>query len=425
MLVEFSVENFLSIKEKVTLQMEATSDKMHPSNLISSERNNKHPLLATAIIYGANASGKSNFINAFEFLESMVLFSHTYTPGTKIPVVPFKLDNNLDPTNIEMTFIYKNIKYHYFLSVTQERVIEEYLYFYDSRKPSLVFHRTKTKKYKFGKEQSFLTDISKKTNENSLFLTTSAIWNYPPSEKAFKWFSENLIVATNTQNPLWLYRTSMMVKENPEFKEKVLSAIKSADFGIFDIRISEREEDSIKKETPSLLKSILRLQKPLNIEFAHSGRYNNEDITVQLSLEEESGGTRRYFELLGPIIDALDSGKTIVIDEFDTSIHPLLLKQIIEMFRSSKKNKNKAQLIFTTHATSLLDSDIFRRDQIWFTEKRTDGSTSLYSLSDFDIRKDANFEKGYLIGRYGAIPFLSPGSLFYGQEISKKKTKET
>lgn len=413
MLVEFSVQNFLSIKDKVTFSMEPTTDIKINSNIFKHKKDNVPDILSLAVIYGANASGKSNFLNAFSFISYLVQTSHTFQPETRIQVTPFKFDSKTmsAPTSMEIIFINEGNKYRYGFTMTSEKILNEYLFMYHSRKPSMIFERKRTNDYKFTKDVSFQEDISKKTNKNSLYLSTSAQWNYEPSQRALNWFEEHLVPLVPGMFHFGQNRTCEMILEDNKTKETILKALQSADLGIFGVEVTEKQPLTINKDLPIFFGTLSNMIKGYNIKFAHQGLKDGYETTVHLDIEEESGGTKKFFQMIGHIIESLHEGDTLVIDEFDTTIHPLLLKKIMMMFLDHELNKKGAQLIFATHATSLLDSDILRRDQIWFTEKKIDGGTDLFSLADFTVRKDANFEKGYILGRYGAIPYLSSGNL--------------
>ncbi|RLF69619.1 MAG: ATP-binding protein [Thermoplasmata archaeon] len=425
MLVELSVENYLSIKDRITFSMEPTTDKKLKGNIFSFQEKHLPDLLKVAAVYGANASGKSNFLSAFNFLSRFVMNSHLLPPGMKIPVTPFKLDPDMvkEPTSFEIIYINKGIKYRYGVSLTRERVVEEYLYSYRTRKPTLIFERTNTDEYRFTNDIHFQEDIRKKTKMNTLYLSTSSQWNYEPSNEALKWFGEHLIVGPPVLMFEWMERTCEMIKRDSNLKELILKTLKNADLGIMGLEVSKEEKSDYMNNLNSIINEMQIINMVFkgssrksifsryDIKFAHKGVKNGIDTTVHFGMEEESGGTRRLFQVIGRIIESLQKGGTIIMDEFETSIHPLLLKKIVTMFLDDEINRNGAQLIFATHSTSLLDRDLFRRDQIWFTEKKGDGSTDLYSLADFDVRKDANFEKGYLQGRYGAIPYLPAENL--------------
>jgi len=359
MLIEFNVQNFRSIKEEVTLSLVASPDKSLDNNLIKTDllRDN---LLRSAVIYGANASGKSNVFLAFNFLNSFVMQSHTFQKGTKINYFPFKLDKKYlsKPSKFEVVFIKNNIKYIYGVSFIGERIIDEYLYYYPEGRKALIFERKETNNYRFTidrKEQKFILKA--------------------------------LIEADLGINDLFASIKEISIDEIPiQIREQLKAMMPDAkgNFEKIDIRIIHKVLDEIGNEN-----------------------------RVEFDFEEESEGTKRLFSLIGIWIDSLNNGRVLVVDELDTKLHHLLNVFLIKLFNDPTQNKNNAQLIFTTHNTNLLDLNIFRRDQIWFTEKNPrKGTTDLYSLIEFSPRKDKNIQKGYLAGRYGAIPFISDDRIF-------------
>jgi len=421
MLIEFNVQNFRSIKEEVTFSLVASADKSLDNNLIKTDllRDN---LLRSAVIYGANASGKSNFVLAFNSLKKFVMESHMFQKGTKINYSPFKLDTKYlsKPSKFEVVFIKNNIKYIYGVSLNSEKIIDEYLYYYPEGRRALIFERRDTNNYRFTidrKEQKF---ISEKTLDNVLYLSNSTQLNYDTTSKAFDWFKDNFGIIGVTDHPQLIEYTIHKLNENKKMKEFILKALIEADLGISDLFASV-EAISI-DEIPIPIREQLKAIIPdsegnlemMDITTIHKvlDEIGNEKY-VEFDFEEESEGTKRLFSLIGPWIDSLNNGRVLIVDELDTKLHHLLNVFLIKLFNDPTQNKYNAQLIFTTHNTNLLDLDIFRRDQIWFTEKNpSKGSTDLYSLIEFRPRKDKNIQKGYLAGRYGAIPFIGADRIF-------------
>ncbi|MBU4373003.1 MAG: ATP-binding protein [Euryarchaeota archaeon] len=422
MLIEFSLENFRSIKDEVTLSLVASPDKSLDNNLITTEVLKKDNLLRSAVLYGANASGKSNVVLAFNSLKKLVMMSHTFQKGTEISYSPFKLDKKYlsMPTKFNVIFIKNNIKYVYGVSFTNEKIIDEYLYYYPEDRKAIIFERKDTNDYKFTidkREQKFL---SKKTLENVLYLSSSTQLNYKRTSEAFDWFKDTLAVIGATDHPQLIDFTARSLNKDKKLKELILKALLEADLGINDVSASF-EKISIEElphDMPHELKKLMNLGKgdieKLDIKTIHKvlDEKGNE-FKVEFNFDEESEGTKRLFALIGPWIDSLNNGRVLIIDELDTKLHHFLNIFLIKLFQDPTQNKSNAQLIFTTHNTNLLDLDLFRRDQIWFTEKNPrDGSTDLYSLIEFSPRKDKNIRKGYLVGRYGAIPFISEERIF-------------
>jgi AAA15 family ATPase/GTPase len=417
MLLEFSVKNFRSIKDKITLNLLASSDKSLDNNLITLK---KEKLLRSSVIYGANASGKTNVIIAFSHLTFFVLNSHRFQKGNKLIYQPFKLDKKCltEPSEFEITFIKNNIKYVYGLAHNEEKVISEYLFYYPDGRKSIIFERKNTKKYKFTVDKKRQEFISENTLDNVLYLANATKLNYEKTSIAFDWFKDNLRVIGPADHPSLMEYTAKLINKDKELKNIILKALIEADIGITDVsaKIDTKQiefnnlpisiKERIKKEKISEIQKIEEEQITINTVHQVKNK-NQEEQQITFKIEDESEGTKRIFSLIGPWIDALLNGRILIADELDTKLHHLLNVFLIKLFHDPTQNKTNAQLIFSTHNTNLLDQDLFRRDQIWFTEKNPEnGSTDLYSLSEFKPRKDKNIQKGYLGGRYGALPFI-------------------
>lgn len=413
MLIEFSIENFRSVKKEITLSMISTKDSSLGNNLIETGVLKEDKLLKSAVIYGANASGKTNILFALHFLKLLVMNSHKHQKGQGIRFTPFKLDkeSKSKPTRFKIVFIKNGVKYLYGLSFDKNKIINEYLYFFPNNRQSLIFDRKNTGDYRFTlnkKDQGF---ISKRTLDNVLYLSKSTQENYKETSVAFDWFKDDLQVIGPTDHPSLTGFTANLLRKDKSLKKIILKALLEADVGIEDVNaiIKKISADSLPKNIPPEIKKMIMHDKKevegMQIQTVHKGvLFDFED--------EESEGTVRIFSLIGPWIEALRKGQILVVDELDTKLHHFLNVFLINLFHDPTQNKNNAQLIFTTHNTNLLDQEIFRRDQIWFTEKRDNGSTDLYSLMEYSPRKDKNIEKGYLAGRYGAIPFIKENKIF-------------
>ncbi|RZB29072.1 MAG: hypothetical protein AEth_01676 [Candidatus Argoarchaeum ethanivorans] len=420
MLIEFNVQNFRSIKEEVTFSLVASTDNSLDNNLIKTDllRDN---LLRSAVIYGANASGKSNVILAFNFLKNFVETAHTFQKGTKINYFPFKLDKKClsKPSKFKVVFIKNNIKYVYGISHNSEKIIDEYLYYYPKGRRALIFERRDTNNYRFTidkKEQKF---ISEKTLDNIPYLSNSTQLNYKKTSEAFDWFKDNLGIV-GADHPRLIEYTIQKLNEDKKMKKFILNALIEADLGINDLSASievvpmDEIPIPIRERLKTMMPDIEGKLEKIDIKTIHKvlNEVGDENY-VEFDFGEESEGTKKLFSLIGLWIDSLNNGRVLIVDELDTKLHHLLNVFLIKLFNDPTQNKNNAQLIFTTHNTNLLDLDIFRRDQIWFTEKNhSKGSTDLYSLIEFRPRKDKNIQKGYLAGRYGAIPFIGDDRIF-------------
>lgn len=395
--------------------MIASIDKSLDNNLIDYNDNN---LIKCAVIYGPNASGKTNLLKSMRFVRFMVMNSHKNQKGDKIRVIPFRLDEKYSqkPSKFEIVFIKDAVKYVYGFSADTTKIHEEYLYYYPRGRPAVIFERSDTNDYRFVRDKKEQNELSKRTLDNSLYLSTSSNWNYKKTANAMEWFVNNVQVEPSQETGAANIMTADIFNKNNRMKEIVKKFLYEADVGIIDLEISIRDlsDKDFPKDMPESIRELILKDAPkiTEIQTYHYGFNNKGDkIKVPFNFHEESGGSKRMFELTGIIIDVLLNGKLLIIDEFDKNLHPYLVKYLIDLFHNPRKNKNKSQLIFSTHNTYLLKTHDFRRDQIWFTEKRPDQSTELYSLWDYKPRKDENIEKGYLAGRYGAVPFLGEGEI--------------
>ena len=412
MLIEFSVKNFLSFKEKVTLSMEKGNGDENLENVIT---NNITDLLKTAAIYGANASGKSNILKAFTCAILMVRNSNLIPIEGKWNFIkPFSFDetSKKSPSEFEFIFIVNNVKYRYFFSADENKVYDEILDAYYSQKPTNIFTRTKTNNYVFNSDKNKLESLATNNTENKLFLSTATTWNYDKTKDAFLWFS-TAIDTYDSFNEIADKDLIDYSNDDESLKTFSLKLLKEADILIKDITVDyeEKEIDSTMVDMfiPPLARNGKKYKiKNVNIELEHEVVDNNNNRHIyKLNFNEESSGTRVLFAFAPFLKRAFENTKIIIVDELEKSMHPSLVKFIVKLFNNENINKSNSQLIFTTHATNLLDLELLRRDQIWFTEKNPDnGVSELYPLDSFSVRKDENISKGYINGRYGAIPFI-------------------
>lgn len=412
MLIEFSVKNFLSFKDKVTLSMEKGNGDENVENIIN---NDITDLLKTTAIYGANASGKSNMLKAFTWAILMVRNSNLIPIGGKWNFMkPFLFDEvskNM-PSEFEFVFIANSIKYKYFFSADTTKIYDEVLDAYYSQKPTNIFTRTKTNNYEFSNDKNKLESLSAKNTENKLFLSTATTWNYDKTKDAYLWFS-NAIDTYDSFNDIYDKDLIDYSNNNENLKEFALKLLKESDILIKDIFVDYEEKEMDNSMIDMLIPTLARTggsfkMKNVNIELEHEviDEENNKH-SYKLNFNDESSGTRVLFALAPFLKKAFESTRIIVVDELEKSMHPSLVEFIIKLFNNKEINKANSQLIFTTHATNLLNLELLRRDQIWFTEKNPDnGISELYPLDSFSVRKDENIQKGYINGRYGAIPFI-------------------
>ncbi len=428
MLIEFKVANFRSIREEQTFSLVAgNGDKVLPGCLIETPLPGLAGVkfLKGAAIYGANASGKSNFIDAVRFAANYVQRSATkIQPGDPTGTRPFKLDpdSSAKPSQFEFTFVSDKVRFVYGFSVTPQRVIEEYLVAYPKGAPQRWYHRTFNSQkgaYEWAKPSTaFKQDksLQDKTRENSLLLSVGPQFNHKQLTRVFNWFKTHLrFIQLSVDDPGLHpgFTAELIVKDS--HRKRILSLLQSADIGVEDAKIQELDinfEEIRQNIPPALLARLetsgaMKSGKRLEINLVHKSD-GVEGIALDFE-DEESAGTRRFFSIIGPWTDILDEGYTVFVDEIETSLHPILVKELLKLLFSAKNNPKGAQVVFATHNPILLDGSFMRRDQIWFAEKSPIGATHLYPLTDYQPRKDEALAKGYLAGRYGAIPFMPDG----------------
>lgn len=402
MILEFSVTNFLSFKDKITLSMLANQTSGLDDNYIIC---NDRKILKTVAIYGANASGKSNLFKVLTNVIVMLSNSNNFRPDVKLPIIPFMFDKKAKdkPSEFEIKFITKNVRYVYGFIADKNKIYEEYLYYYPNGREAKIFDRTSTSNYSFPqKDESTLKDIAKRNSENKFFLATATNWNYEKTKDAYEFLTKGIGTCFNLQD-LKNISFKFYEKNANDLKTFALDFLKKADLSIEDYKISKI---NIPKEAMINIPEVLKESMPKDL-FAYKVEFKHNKSENYLLFDEESMGTQILFCFIPFMMEALQNNKVLIIDELDKSMHPFVVEMIVQMFNDKDINKNGAQLIFNTHDTNLLDLNILRRDQIWFTEKNSeDGSSDLYSLSDFSVRKDENFGRNYLLGRYGAVPFI-------------------
>jgi AAA15 family ATPase/GTPase len=424
MIIQFSFENYKTFKEKSTLSLLASNYDKDTNEARSVTPLSKRGLrvLKSAVIFGPNASGKSKFIDAIAFFKSFIIGSSKSTQeGDEIDVQPFLLntDSQKNPSEFEIVFYFTGIIYRYGFEVTRNEVIAEWLYYRPAKKEIELFYRT---------EQSVefhATRLSKAApliaegliRSNSLLLSVLAQFNDSNAINILNYFrSVNCISGLHEQN----FKNSSMqkVKDDPSKRKQIIELLKSADLGIQSIRYEDLYDTADEKMKASLgrIKELYSQNDPhllSSIRTTHQ-IFDNENRPAgfaEFSMGlEESHGTQKYFYFTGLILDALEAGMILVVDELDSKLHPNLVCKIVSLFNSEVTNPNNAQLIFNTHDTNLLNSGLFRRDQIWFISKNHYGASKMYSLSDFKtdtVRKNESFEDNYIKGKYGAIPYLN------------------
>lgn len=430
MLIEFRFKNFKSFKDEAVLSLVASNDKTFSENLISCPDDKLINLLSSLAIYGPNASGKSTIFEAFGFVLEFVSHSAQNNPDDPIKYKPFLFDDSkTQPTFFELTFIKEGVRYQYGFATTQHTIAKEWLISYPKGRPRKLFDREYVSdgKYAYYFSSYFKGEkekIKELTRSNALFLSVGATFNNPQLLEIYRWFTDQTIVVSSGE--IAEPAVFNFILKHPNIAENLRNLIKFADLGVVDYALAERDSDSLNlpSDMPMALRKAfeafdqtLKSMNDEEINIKHKAYvvnllHQSGSNVASLPWDAESDGTRRLFGMSAPVFDALDGGKTLFIDEIDKSLHPLLARELVSLFQNSKTNPKGAQLVFNTHDTSLLSAGIFRRDQIWFLEKDNNGASHLYSLLEYSPRRDEALEKGYLQGRYGAVPFL--GEYLFG-----------
>jgi AAA15 family ATPase/GTPase len=421
MLVQFSVKNYKTFESEAKISFVASKyyAERVEDNVVDFPKFDLK-LLKSAVIYGANASGKSKLFDSMDFAKRFILSSaNDHQINEPIQVDSFRLNSATikAPSVFEIIFIHKNEMYRYGFEVTTQKVVTEWLYHRPNSKEIELFFRDE-QKFEIHPTKFKVKDLidNNRIRPNALMLSAAASWNDKIASTVLSWVKDNFNIISGLKEQNYIGYSIGKLKEN-KTKNEILRLIKNADLGIDDLTPQILEADSLPKELPKELKEILeKKMKEDGAEFAsdvitshkkfNATKEDSESTTFSMD-DDESSGTKKYFALSGPILETLKNGEVLVIDELDAKLHPNLTHKIIELFNSKTKNPLNAQLLFNTHDTNLLDLNLFRRDQIWFTEKDRYGAASLYSLSDIKgVRKEDPLEKNYISGKYGAIPFL-------------------
>ena len=413
MLLDFRVKNFRSLRDEQTLSLVAAKDRsLQELNTMPSGIKAAPTLLRSVAIYGPNAGGKSNLIKALQYMRAVVAESASVMqPGQTFNVQPFRLDalSVAQPTEFDISFVLDGVRHQYGFELTAQRVTREYLLVYKAFKPQQWFERhydaaSGKDVYDFGVGLKGPKSVWEgATRPNALFLSMAVQLNSEQLQPVFAWFLNQLAIF-NEITPLGQHFSVDMLRK-PEGKRAICDFLTSADISISDIEVVTRKVSgqAVHFDMAAGKTEVRNEEQEVNELIFH---HVTDQGKAVFSLGDESMGTRNLLFLTGPVLDILNKGMVLVVDELDSSLHPLLVRRLVELFQNPVVNKKGAQLIFTTHDTSLLDPDLFRRDQIWFVEKDRDQASKLYPLSDFSPRKNEALERGYLMGRYGALPFL-------------------
>ncbi|HMG68384.1 MAG TPA: ATP-binding protein [Chitinophagaceae bacterium] len=416
MLLRFSLENYLSFKDKAFLDFTAGTIKEKLENVFSPFFFEGPNLLKSIGLYGKNSSGKSNLLKGFSFMREFVVNSSKESLGNQsIKVLPFKLSSETDnkASTFEVIFFIGEIKYRYGFSATEKAVQSEWLFQTSRIKESYIFIRAEKdiecdKKFKQELKGKFEL-LHEVTRTNSLFISVLAQFNMQLGLSIQKWFEDILVAHDEDHYALIDFSAKLM--NDAYYNQKLNEIIQHSDFGIDSVEQRIKEIITKKNYSREFLDTFFADNKDYSVRTTHT-KYNNDQKPVQKIifdlLENESIGTQKYFGLFGPILLALTQKRILWIDEIDARLHPILLENIISFFNSKKYNPNGAQIVFTSHNTIPLKK-LLRRDQMIFVEKDSFGASccqSLYAKSP-KTRNDASFDKDYLMGKYGAIPKIN------------------
>ena len=419
MLLEFTVENHRSFYDRRTISMQAQKLSENAKDNVVNELS--YDILKTLAVYGANSSGKSNLVDALQTMKFCVLSSVKLNPNDTLPYEPFLLlKGNTNPSLFETSFLKEEYCYRYGFTYNQTEIVEEWLFRKTTKrsKEQALFIRNyegiafEDEKFPDG------VGLESKVNGNRLFLSLCAQLGGEISSQVISWFEKDFHVVSGLNNQEYRLFSQMQFHQRKANSQKALDFFKTLQLGFDEISTREEEvsiPDGLPKEFLPLLTKEVAGKKRIEIESIHNIYDKNGFVCGSIKFpfdEKESSGTRKLFDMSGPIFDTLDKGTILVVDELDAKMHPLISQQIIRLFNNPATNPRNAQLIFTTHDTHLLSSKMLRRDQIWFTEKNRSEQTDLYCLTDIVLpdgtkpRNDANYEKNYIAGRYGAVPYI-------------------
>ncbi|MGO9782068.1 MAG: AAA family ATPase [Streptosporangiaceae bacterium] len=421
-LLAFRAENVRSFRDEFELSLLSTRLADEDVVRLVTWREGGRPIgvLPVAGVFGANASGKSNVLKAMDDMRGRVLHSfRAGSPTGGISRNPFLLDQagQREPSRFEVDLVLEGVRFEYGFALDDERVLEEWAYRYPHGKAVRLFHRRDSCVEHGSAERARGRAVEALLRPNALFLSTAASANHPVLLPIYAWFARNLRLAEASSREFRQALTTQLLNDDAR-RGQVLALLRAADLGITGAR--KYELDPVMKERLQRAVRILAGQEgepdgtdegpsfdQLGVRLIHRGGAGE----VELDTREESLGTLVWFGLVGPIIEALADGAVLLVDELDASLHPALVAELIRLFQDPESNPRRAQLVFNSHDASILgdstSTHLMGRDQIWFTDKRADGSTRLYPLSDLDPRKEEAVGRRYLAGRYGAVPILS------------------
>lgn len=420
MLIEFTVSNFRSISDPLTFSAVASSSASRHAGITFDTENSLAPkVLTSAVIFGPNASGKSSLFGAIEFFQSFV--STSASKGSQGEDIYFP-QNRVAPdcrgasTTMEMVFSHEGEVFQYGFTLTNHRVLEEWLFARTSKhgsKTRSIFTRLyvpESDSYDWSINEGQLPGDRESwkgaTRDNALFLSTAVQLNSKSLRKPYDWIRSSVHVILANQRITKEFTAKLL--QDREHRSKILAFIKALDLPIVDFRIEEKPivipEEALKLFSESGISEISESIKKGKNYRVFAKHHNVDGESVELTLEEESDGTQAIFGMAGPIIDVLENGETLLIDELSNSLHPLALKGLVGIFHDKNQNRKGAQLIFTSHETSIISKGFMHKDQVWFIHRPDRLHTRLTPLSDFNVRELEAFQRAYLGGKFGAIP---------------------
>lgn len=436
MIIDFSVKNFRSIREEQRLSFVANNrDATVPEAIIDPKLAGaefaKLRLLKGLVLYGANAAGKTNVLKGLGFLAHMVENSATdLDEGDNTGVEPFLFDDTTpgEPSEFVLRFVVEGIRYHFILVLNEKRILFESLSAFPKGREQVWYEREwdddlEAYTWEPARPTDYKRDpnLVKYTRDNALYLSTAVKFNDEQLKPIYLWFKDKVCMLRLNSDfpPLSPNYTAKQVMDDPNKRARVTRLLQHADLGILSAKASERElsRDDFPGQIPDEVLDQILKQKHVRITLGHRG---SDDREYVLEWEDESSGTQKFFALSGPWLNILENGYFAGLDEIESSMHPLMVRALLNLVFSEETNRKGAQLLFTTHNPLLLDTGLIRRDQIWFADKDDGGGTFLYPLTDYQPRKKESLVRGYMAGRYGAVPFI-PGGLL-GEESEAETT---
>lgn len=420
MLIEFTVSNFRSISTPVTFSTVASAAASKQPSITFETQNSLAPeVLTSAVVFGPNASGKSSLFNAVDFFVSFVSNSArqgSQGDGISFPQNRVSPDCKDAPTTLEMVFSHDGEVFQYGFSLTNERVLEEWLFARTSKhgsKTRTIFTREydeKSENYAWSLNEGQLPGERESwraaTRDNALFLSTAVQLNSKTLTKPYSWIRNGIHVIGSNQRITKDF-TALMLQDE-QYRARVVDFMQALDLPIEGFRVEEKQAEIPDEAkdffSEKMLSELTKSAKDEKVYRVFAKHRNTAGQTVELSLEEESDGTQAMFGMAGPIIDVLENGGTLLVDELSNSLHPLALKGLVGIFHDKRQNPKGAQLIFTSHETSIISKNFMHKDQIWFIHRPDRQHTELTPLSDFKVRELEAFQRAYLGGKFGAIP---------------------